>query len=255
VERDELVVYYQPIVDVAAGKIAGVEALVRWIHPERGLVGPNEFIPVAESSGLIVPIGNWVLNRSCREVHTLTLPRDETLRLSVNVSPRQLSNQRFFADVQDALNNTAFEARLLTLEVTESLFVDDVACRLGLLNRIRGTDVQIAIDDFGTGYSSLKSLGEMPVDVLKIDKSFIDQVVSSPESARLVQMILHLAKDLGMRTVAEGVEDRTQLETLQDMGCHLIQGYYFSKPVPLKELQTLLQVGFPALGDVRKVPV
>ena len=254
-ERDEFVVYYQPIVDVTSGKIAGVEALVRWIHPERGLVGPNEFIPVAESSGLIVPIGNWVLNRSCREVHTLTLPRDETLRLSVNVSPRQLSNQRFFADVQDALNNTAFEARLLTLEVTESLFVDDVACRLGLLNRIRGTDVQIAIDDFGTGYSSLKSLGEMPVDVLKIDKSFIDQVVSSPESARLVQMILHLAKDLGMRTVAEGVEDRTQLETLQDMGCHLIQGYYFSKPVPLKELQTLLQVGFPALGNVRKVPV
>jgi EAL domain-containing protein (putative c-di-GMP-specific phosphodiesterase class I) len=153
------------------------------------------------------------------------------------------------------LRNSAFEARLLTLEVTESLFVDDVAGRLGLLNKLRGTDVQIAIDDFGTGYSSLKLLGEMPVDVLKIDKSFIDHVVTSPESARLVQMILHLAKDLGVHTVAEGVEDQSQLEALQKMGCQLIQGYYFSKPLPVKELQTLLQVGFPALGDDRKVLV
>ncbi|MGA2304037.1 MAG: EAL domain-containing protein [Acidimicrobiales bacterium] len=254
-ERDELVVHYQPIVDVTSGRVAGVEALVRWNHPERGLVGPNEFIPIAESSGLIVPIGDWVLNRSCHEVHALTLPRGETLRLSVNVSPRQLSNQRFFVEVQDALRNSAFEARLLTLEVTESLFVDDVAGRLGLLNKLRGTDVQIAIDDFGTGYSSLKLLGEMPVDVLKIDKSFIDHVVTSPESARLVRMILHLAKDLGVRTVAEGVEDQSQLEALQKMGCQLIQGYYFSKPLPVKELQTLLQVGFPALGDDRKVLV
>jgi diguanylate cyclase (GGDEF)-like protein/PAS domain S-box-containing protein len=254
-ERDELVVHYQPIVDVTSGRVAGVEALVRWNHPERGLVGPYEFISIAESSGLIVPLGDWVLNRSCREVHALTLPRGETLRLSVNVSPRQLSNQRFFIEVENALKTSAFEARLLTLEVTESLFVDDVAGRLDLLNKLRGTHVQIAIDDFGTGYSSLKLLGEMPVDILKIDKSFIDHVVTSPESARLVQMILHLAKDLGVRTVAEGVEDQDQLETLQNMGCQLIQGYYFSKPIPVQELQTLLQVGFPALGNDRKVAV
>jgi diguanylate cyclase (GGDEF)-like protein/PAS domain S-box-containing protein len=254
-ERDELVVHYQPIVDVTSGRVAGVEALVRWNHPERGLVGPYEFISIAESSGLIVPIGDWVLNRSCREVHALTLPRGETLRLSVNVSPRQLSNQRFFDEVENALKSSAFEARLLTLEVTESLFVDDVAGRLGLLNKLRGTHVQIAIDDFGTGYSSLKLLGEMPVDILKIDKSFIDHVVTSPESGRLVQMILHLAKDLGLRTVAEGVEDQNQLETLQKMGCQLIQGYYFSRPIPVQELQTLLQVGFPALGNDRKVAV
>jgi EAL domain-containing protein (putative c-di-GMP-specific phosphodiesterase class I) len=174
--------------------------------------------------------------------------------LSVNVSPRQLSNQRFFVEVENALKRSAFEARLLTLEVTESLFVEDVAGRLDLLNKLRGTHVQIAIDDFGTGYSSLKSLGDMPVDILKIDKSFIDDVVSSPESALLVQMIIHLAKDLGLRTVAEGVEDRGQLETLQKMGCHLIQGYYFSKPLPVKELQTLLQVGVSSMGNDWKVP-
>jgi EAL domain-containing protein (putative c-di-GMP-specific phosphodiesterase class I) len=204
-----------------------------------------------------VPIGEWVLNRACSEVHALTLPRGEELRLSVNVSPRQLSNQRFFSEVHDALKKSDFEARLLTLEVTESLFVDDIAGRLGLLDELRGTGVQVAIDDFGTGYSSLKLLRDMPVDVLKIDKSFIDHVVSSPESARLVQMILHLAKDLGMRTVAEGVEDRSQLETLQKMGCHLIQGYYFSKPLPVKELLTFVQHDFPVRGNdaALKLPV
>lgn len=254
-ERDEFVVHYQPVIDVRSGRAAGVEALIRWMHPERGLLSPAEFIAVAESSGLIVPIGECVLNRACSEIHALTLPHGEDFRLSVNVSPRQLSNQRFLSDVHGALEKTGFEARLLTLEVTESLFVDDVAGSSGLLDELRGTGVQVAIDDFGTGYSSLQVLRDMPVDILKIDKSFIDHVVSSPESARLVQMILHLATDLGMRTVAEGVEDRSQLEALQKMGCHLIQGYYFSKPLPVKELQTLLHVGFPVIGDDRKVPV
>lgn len=167
----------------------------------------------------------------------------------MNVSPRQLTNQRFLSEVKNAVRTNDFDARLLTLEVTESLFVDDVAGRLELLDELRGTGVQIAIDDFGTGYSSLKSLRDMPVNILKIDKSFIDPVVSSPESARLVQMILHLAQDLGLRTVAEGVEDRLQLETLQKMGCHLIQGYYFSRPLPVNELQALLQHDFPIPGN------
>jgi diguanylate cyclase (GGDEF)-like protein/PAS domain S-box-containing protein len=244
-DRDEFVLYYQPIVDLISGRAVGVEALVRWNHPERGLVGPNEFIPVAESSGLIVPIGEWVLRRACAEVSSWEL-RDggESLRLSVNVSPRQFSDHRFLSLVHSALIESDFDASRLTLEVTESLFVDDVMGRMELLKTLRQTGVQIAIDDFGTGYSSLRALSDMPVDILKVDKSFVDHVVNSPASARLVGLILQLAEDLGMRTVAEGAEDVAQVETLQTMGCRLIQGYYFSRPLPSPRIQELIRNGF-----------
>ncbi len=246
-QHDEFVVYYQPIVDMRSGVTVCVEALIRWNHPERGLIGPSEFIPIAESSGLIISIGEWVLHQACYEVQTWRAHSREPLRLSVNVSPRQMADDGFFAVVSNILETTDLEPPRLTLEVTESLFVGDVTGRTELLSRLRGIGVQIAIDDFGTGYSSLRSLGEMPVDILKIDKSFVDHIVSSAESASLVRMILQLAKDLGMRTVAEGVEELSQLEALGEMGCHLIQGYYFSKPLPAGELQTLLQHDFTVL--------
>jgi EAL domain-containing protein (putative c-di-GMP-specific phosphodiesterase class I) len=152
-----------------------------------------------------------------------------------------MSDHGFFAVVSTILESTDLDARRLTLEVTESLFEGNVEGRTKLLCKLRGIGVQIAIDDFGTGYSSLRSLRDMPVDILKIDKSFVDHIVSSAEAASLVEMILQLAKNLGMRTVAEGVEELSQLETLREMGCHLIQGYYFSKPLPAGELQTFLQ--------------
>jgi len=244
-DRDEFVLHYQPIVDLASGQAAGVEALVRWNHPERGLVGPNEFIPVAESSGLIVPIGEWVLREACAAVSSWRLRSGrDPLRLSVNVSPRQFSDHRFLSVVHSALAESYFDASRLTLEVTESLFVDDVMGRMELLRALRGAGVQIAIDDFGTGYSSLRALRDMPVDILKVDKSFVDHLVSSPASARLVWMILQLAEDLGMRTVAEGAEEVQQVEILQTMGCRLIQGYYFSKPLPARALQQLIRNDF-----------
>jgi EAL domain-containing protein (putative c-di-GMP-specific phosphodiesterase class I) len=164
--------------------------------------------------------------------------------LSVNVSPRQFSDHRFLSLVHSALAESGFDASRLILEVTESLFVDNVMGRMELLRALRSTGVQIAIDDFGTGYSSLRALRDMPVDILKVDKSFVDHLVSSPVSARLVRMILQLADDLGMRTVAEGVEDVQQVEILQTMGCRLIQGYYFSQPLPAPQLQELLRNGF-----------
>jgi diguanylate cyclase (GGDEF)-like protein/PAS domain S-box-containing protein len=244
-DRDEFVLHYQPIVDLVSGRAAGVEALVRWNHPERGLVGPNEFIPVAESSGLIVPIGEWVLRQACAAVSSWELrPGGQPLRLSVNVSPRQFSDHRFLSLVHSALAESDLDASRLTLEVTESLFVDDVMGRMELLRALRSTGVQIAIDDFGTGYSSLRALRDMPVDILKVDKSFVDHVVNSPASARLVGLILQLAEDLGMRTVAEGTEDVRQVEILQAMGCRLIQGYYFSKPLPATQLLELLSHDF-----------
>ena len=250
-ERDEFVLFYQPIVDLESGRATGVEALIRWNHPDRGLVPPNDFIPIAESSGLIVPIGEWVLHRACYDVQTWDLPVGEPLRLSVNVSPRQLSDARFVTVVRNALDNADLEAQRLTLEVTESLFVDDVTGRMELLVQLRRTGVKIAIDDFGTGYSSLRSLRDMPVDILKIDKSFVDHIAISSESARLVRMILQLANDFHMYTVAEGVEDLSQVQILQTMGCRSIQGYHFSKPIPAAELETLLQEVFAVPGHLR----
>ena len=240
-DRDELVLYYQPIIDLRSGRTVAVEALVRWTHPERGLVAPMEFIPIAETSGLIVRLGEWALSQACCELQMWDLPAGYELRMAVNVSPRQLSDHRFASVVRDILDNAGLDEHRLTHEVTESMFVDDMAKRMELLSELRSIGVQIAIDDFGTGYSSLRSLRDMPVDVLKIDKSFVDHVASSEDSSRLVRMILQLAQDFGMRAVAEGVENLDQLETLREMGCHLIQGFYFSKPLPAAQLQTFLR--------------
>jgi EAL domain-containing protein (putative c-di-GMP-specific phosphodiesterase class I) len=244
-ERDEFVLFYQPIVHLDSGRVTGVEALIRWNHPDRGLVFPNDFIAVAESSELIVPIGEWVLNQACYELQTWEHIGCESLRLSVNVSPRQLSDPHFTTMVRYSLENADLDAKRLTLEVTESLFVDDSAGRTAVLEELRDIGVKIAIDDFGTGYSSLGSLRDMPVDILKIDKSFVDHITNRSESTRLVQMILQLADDFHLSVVAEGAEDLDQIQILHEMGCLLVQGYYFSKPLSARNLETLLQHDFP----------
>jgi EAL domain-containing protein (putative c-di-GMP-specific phosphodiesterase class I) len=184
------------------------------------------------------------LRRACREFRTWERRDGEPLRLSVNVSPQQLSEPSFVATVQTALRDAELDPARLTLEVTESLYVDDIVGRTGVLRELRSMGVRIAIDDFGTGYSSLGSLSDMPVDVLKIDKSFIDHIVTSPEAARLVRMILQLADDLHLRTVAEGAEDLDQVQLLRAMGCSAVQSYYFSRPVAMPELLALLDREF-----------
>jgi len=241
--RNELRLYYQPVVSLSSGEIQGVEALIRWAHPERGLVAPGVFITVAESSGLIVTIGEWVLRQACRDLPMMTRSAGRALRMSVNVSARQLSHPGFEDMVQQTLRDSNVDPAQITLEITESLLVEDMAGKSDLLARLRLQGLRIAIDDFGTGYSSLSSLRDMPIDTLKIDKSFIDGIALNRGSARLAQTIIHLAKDLGLGIVAEGAEKLEQVEMLRSLGCELVQGYYFSKPVPPHDLERLLRDG------------
>jgi diguanylate cyclase (GGDEF)-like protein/PAS domain S-box-containing protein len=241
--RDELVLFYQPVVELASGEIKGVEALIRWAHPEKGLVPPGLFIAVAESSGLIVTIGEWVLRQACQDLRKWAEAGSPKLRMSVNVSARQLSHPGFEEMVLKVLDDSGANPDLITLEITESMLIHDTAGKADVLERLRALGMRIALDDFGTGYSSLSSIREMPIDILKIDKSFIDNIATSPEAVCLAQTIIRLANDLGLATIAEGAEKVEQVEMLQDLGCKFVQGYYFFRPVPGPELERVLKNG------------
>jgi diguanylate cyclase (GGDEF)-like protein/PAS domain S-box-containing protein len=242
-DENEFEVYYQPIVEHPSGAVGGVEALIRWNHPDRGLVMPGEFIGVAESSGTIVQIGEWMLQHACKEFAALTrgVAGGEGLYLSVNMSTRQLSDPLLLNTVQSALANAGLDAKRLTLEITESTVMADVTNAFRVLTELRSIGVKIAIDDFGTGYSSLSLLSEIPVDTLKIDRSFVTGVAKRPEPARLIRAILLLASDFGLHTVAEGVEERDQDEVLQGLGCQASQGFYFARPMAATQLGELLE--------------
>jgi diguanylate cyclase (GGDEF)-like protein/PAS domain S-box-containing protein len=241
-DQHEFQVYYQPIVD-GAGTINGAEALIRWNHPDRGLILPGEFIGPAESSGIIVPIGEWMLRHACEEFATSTraVADGERLGLNINLSTRQLSDPSLFDTVQSALANAGLEPGRLTLEITESAIMENVANTIRVLTQLRSIGVKIAIDDFGTGYSSLSLLNEIPLDTLKIDRAFVTDIAKRSEPARLIRAILLLASDLGLRTVAEGVEELDQHQLLQGLGCQESQGFYFAKPQPAAQLLELLQ--------------
>jgi diguanylate cyclase (GGDEF)-like protein len=242
-DHGEFQVYYQPIIEAAAA-IEGVEALIRWNHPERGLVLPGEFIGAAESSGIIIPIGEWMLRHACQEFETTTrsVVGGENLGLSVNISPRQLSDPTLCATVERALLDAGLTPERLTLEITEHSIMEDVPNTIRVFTQLRETGVKIAIDDFGTGFSSLSLLTEIPVDELKIDRAFITDIARRPEPARLIQAILLLAADLGLRAVAEGVEELEQHKLLQELGCQASQGFYFARPQPAAQLLELLRL-------------
>jgi diguanylate cyclase (GGDEF)-like protein/PAS domain S-box-containing protein len=242
-DQSEFQAYYQPIVTLPLGTIVGVEALIRWNHPQRGLVMPGEFIGVAESSGMIVPIGAWILHHACQEFEYLTrgVAGGQNLGLSVNLSTRQLSDPLLVDTVRSALDISGLDARRLTLEITESAVMEDVSNTFRVLSELRSFGVQIAIDDFGTGYSSLSLLSEIPVDTLKIDQSFVTSVAKRPEPGRLIRAIQLLASDFGLCTVAEGVEELDQLEALLGLGCQAAQGFYFARPQPALQLAELLE--------------
>ncbi|MCW2758992.1 MAG: putative signaling protein, partial [Nocardioidaceae bacterium] len=240
----QLRLHYQPTVDLQTGRIAGFEALVRWEHPERGLVPPGEFIPVAEQSGLIVPLGSWVLREACRAAMQLGSGPDAPT-MAVNVAAKQLSRAGFVAEVLDVLAETGLPARRLTLEITESVLLDDKAGVVRALGALRDQGVRIAIDDFGTGYSSLAYLAELPVDVLKVDKSFVDKVGTANDGGSLVQAILNISESLHLTTVAEGVELPEQAAWLEEAHCALGQGFLWSRPVALGTAVALLASGLP----------
>ncbi|MEY2451856.1 MAG: hypothetical protein QOD92_1430 [Acidimicrobiaceae bacterium] len=231
IERDELVVHYQPIISLTDDDVVGFEALVRWQHPDRGLVPPMEFVPVAEDTGFIIPIGTWVLDQACAAASRWPARTNgERMQISVNLSARQLFDANLIETVRSIMKRNGLEVGQLTLEITESVLMEDTDLAVLQLNALKNLGVQIAIDDFGTGYSSLSYLRSFPVDVLKIDKSFTDSVAVDVEGAGFVQAILRLAQVLGVMTVAEGIEQEAQAVRLRELGCELAQGFYFGRP-------------------------
>ena len=243
-DGEQLELHYQPIVDVSSQQIVGFEALLRWRHPERGLVSPLEFIPLAEETGLIVPIGRWVLQEATRQAaewqNRSPLGR---LRMSVNVSVRQFQHPDLVGDVAEALQRSGLDATLLTLEITESLFAQDIEETTRKIGLLKAQGIRLALDDFGTGYSSLSYLRRFPIDTLKIDKSFIDGVTTSAEGHAVVAAITQLGETLHLEVVAEGLETAEQVETLRALGCPLGQGYHFSRPLVPGDAVKLLLTG------------
>jgi diguanylate cyclase (GGDEF)-like protein/PAS domain S-box-containing protein len=249
VERGEFTVHYQPTVELASGRLAGVEALVRWMHPERGLVPPLDFIPLAERTGLIVPIGRFVLHEACRQMRAWhdAYPTDPPMTVSVNLSARELDEPGLVPSVRAALEESGLDAAHLVLEITESLLLVDLPATLGTLLELRALGVRLAVDDFGTGYSSLSYLENLPVDILKIDKSFVDRIGRNPDSGPddaaqpvMVSAISQLGHALHLQLVAEGIEQREQVSTLQDLACEYGQGYFFARPLTADALTTML---------------
>src|SRR5450830_28275 len=239
-ERQEFVLHYQPQLDLAGGAIVGVEALLRWQHPELGMVAPQRFIGLAEETGLIVPIGAWVMRTACAQARAWMDAGLGELRVAVNLSARQFAQRDLVQSVAQVLADTGLPPHLLELELTESLFVDDVAQAVTLLHQLKALGVGLAIDDFGTGYSSLSYLRTFPIDVLKIDRSFVGQIAVDGDQAAIVISIIALAHNLQLKVIAEGVETAGQLDFLRAHGCDEVQGYFFSRPVPAADVSSLV---------------
>ncbi|HVF48494.1 MAG TPA: EAL domain-containing protein [Pyrinomonadaceae bacterium] len=233
VEREEFFVQYQPIVDLENFSLRGFEALVRWRHPERGFISPIDFIPVAEETGLIIPLGEWVLRESCKQMQRWQkmFPSDPLMFISVNLSGKQFAQHDLINEVAYILNETKIDPHSLKLEITESVVMENIETATEMLKQLRALGVQLSIDDFGTGYSSLSYLHRFPIDTLKIDRSFVTCMAENNENMEIVRTIIMLAQNLGMDVVAEGVETNEQLSLLRKLGCENGQGYFFSKPV------------------------
>ena len=242
-DRDELVVHYQPTVQVTDRAIVGFEALVRWQHPRRGLLAPMEFIPLAEETGLITDIGRWVLEAACEQTRRWQQRHDRELTIAVNVSARQLRDTGLIDDVRNALAQAGLAPQCLTLEITESVLMDNSDAAIARLHELKALGIRLAIDDFGTGYSSLNYLRALPVDIVKIDKVFIDGVASDTEARGLIRAILSMAETLDLQAVAEGVESLDQALRLEQLGSSLVQGYYYAQPLSVPAADAVLATG------------
>ena len=233
IDREELRVYYQPIVALENGQLAGFEALIRWQHPERGFINPADFIPLAEDTGLIVPLGLWILKRACQQLckWQWQSPANRSLFMSVNLSGKQVAQPDLVGQIREILEETHVDAKHLKLEITESAVMENAEMAARLLNRLKALGVQLSIDDFGTGYSSLSYLHRFPVNTLKIDRSFVGRIGEAAENIEIVRTVISLAENMGMEVVAEGVETLSQLSQLRKLKCQYGQGYLFSRPV------------------------
>lgn len=242
-DRQEFTLHYQPMVNLKSGEITGAEALIRWTHPTRGLVPPEQFIPIAEDCGLILPIGNWVLREACKQVLAWAHAGLSLKTMAVNISAREFRNERFLEQVLAILKETGLDPASLELELTESVLMKRAEHAESILKSLRQIGVQIAVDDFGTGYSSLSYLTKFSIDTIKIDQSFVHKITTSPNEASIATAVISLGRSLNMRVVAEGVETQEELSFLQAHQCEEAQGYYFGKPVPSQEFAKLLAIG------------
>ena len=242
-KNDELYLLYQPQIDVRSSEIVGVEALIRWRHPERGIISPTEFIPLAEETGLIVPIGEWVLRTACIQAMQWQKATQRSLRIAVNLSAKQFKDENLTQIVLSALHDTGLEPRYLELELTEGTLMDDARATMATLEQLRAIGVYLSIDDFGTGYSSMNYLKRFDVRALKIDKSFICGLPQDTENAAITRAIIAMAHGLKMAVVAEGVETDEQLVLLEEFGCDMVQGFYLGHPSPPESITLMLQKG------------
>ena len=236
--------YYQPEVELATRKIVGLEALIRWRHPERGLIPPMDFIPAAEETGMILPIGDWGLSEACSQIQQWNRsdPTFGSLRVCVNLSARQFSREGLADHVEALLMRSGVSSRQLGLEMTESCLIPDKHTALDVLDSLRRLGVSLLMDDFGTGYSSLNHLHSFPFDVLKIDRSFVSRMTHGKQPLQIVRTIIELARVLGMDVVAEGIETDTQHRLLRDMGCRLGQGFLYARPMSSEAVTRLLKL-------------
>jgi diguanylate cyclase (GGDEF)-like protein/PAS domain S-box-containing protein len=243
--RREFVLHYQPKIDLETGATTGAEALIRWVHPERGLIFPRDFVPIAEDCGLIVPIGQWVLREACRQARVWIDEGRRPMAVAVNISAVEFRDPGFLKNVRTVLDDSRLDARYLELELTESSLIQDVESTARALRSLTDMGVQLAIDDFGTGYSSLSYLRQFPINVLKIDQSFVHGISADPMGTSIVGAVISMGKSLGHRVIAEGVETREQLAFLQAQRCGEGQGYYFSRPLVAEEFVRLPETGLP----------
>jgi len=234
--EDELVLHYQPILDMTSGEVVGVESLVRWMHPQRGLMGPDNFISIAEETGLIVPLGQWVLRTTCEHAKVLDDMGLVIPKFAVNLSPRQFRDPNLILGIRDVFKESGFDPKRLDLEITENLLMGDTETVREQLYELTKLGIELSIDDFGTGYSSLSYLRQLPISNLKIDRSFVQELPDNADDAAIVSSTISMAHYLGMKTIAEGIENREQLRFLKHAGCDIAQGYLISRPLPLDEL-------------------
>jgi diguanylate cyclase (GGDEF)-like protein len=244
-ERNELFLHYQPIVSLKTGVIKGFEALLRWQHPERGLIPPDQFIPIAEDSGLILIIGEWVLQEACRQLQDWhqRFPQWRSLTISVNLSNKQLHELQFVETVDRILAETGLDGKFLNLELTESMLIEDTETTIYTLNQLRERHIRLSIDDFGKGYSSLSYLHRLPIDCLKVDRQFTNQLDIDPPGSTMMRVIAFMAQSLGLKTVVEGIETPSQLAHLKELNCDYGQGYYFSRPLANLDVEELFRNG------------
>lgn len=242
IEAEQFQLYYQPIWSLATNEITGFEALIRWTHPMRGMISPADFIPIAEETGLILPIGQWVIQEACRQMNEWreNFPAAEPLTVSVNLSAKQFSEPNLVGQIQSALNQTGFPPHRLKIEITETMIVENHQAAVQTLTQLQALGIQIQVDDFGTGYSSLSVLHNLPLDTLKVDISFIRLLETDPDNAEIVKVIIKLAQNLGMVAIAEGVETQSQLLQLKLLGCDFAQGYLLMAPLPPQQIEPLI---------------